>query len=215
MRYLQNSQWDTYTIAAKILAQKGNYQYMDALPEFVKSHFGVDWDANWEKIYRTAYEKAPQSFCAQNDNLRILSWSDREDIKDILARNTRLENPFGEIKNLLLHYQDRIKKNRADFDDLLLSIQFLEYIYDRQNNLLAFADSRKTDIRSVKTYLDRTSVEDSLFLLKINSAWGRGRRSKPEEKKTEKDYMMSFYLASEYSKKLKENPAELLQILKQ
>lgn len=213
MRYLQNSQWDTYTIAAKILTHRGNYQYMDALPEFVKNHFGVDWDEGWKRIYHVAYERAPQSFCAQNDSLRLLPWSDREDIKAILARNVPLENPFVEIKDLLFHYQHRIKRNKADFDDLRLSIQFLEYICNRQNNLLAFADARKTDIKSIETYLDRTSAEDSLFISRINSAWRRGRRSEPGEKKTEKDYMMSFYLASEYSKKLRDHPVELLEIL--
>ena len=40
-RYLQNSQWDTYTIAAEILKNKGGYHYMDAIPAFVEDHFGT------------------------------------------------------------------------------------------------------------------------------------------------------------------------------
>ena len=98
-KYIQNSQWDTYTIAAEILKNKGNYNYMDALPAFIKTHFDATWDANWEKIYRVAYEKAPQSFCAQNDISKFLPWSGDEDIKDIVRKNMPVENPFSEIKS--------------------------------------------------------------------------------------------------------------------
>lgn len=214
-RYLQNSQWDTYTIAAKILKNKGNYHYMDALPEFMKNHFGITWDSNWEKIYRIAYEKAPQSFCAQNDSLKLFPWSSEQNIKDILEKNILLENPFSEIKNLLLSYKERVKRNKPDFNDFLLTIQFLEFINNRQNNLLTFAGSGKTDMNSIKTYIEKVALEDSIFMSKTNSAWGQGRRSKPDEKQIEEDYMMSFYRASEFSKKLSGDPIELLKILKQ
>ncbi len=214
MRYLQNGQWDTYTIAAKMLKEKGNDHYMDALPGFVKSHFGTAWDANWEKIYRIVYEKAPQSFCAQNDSFRLQPWLDEQDVRNILDKNTRLENPFREIKNLLLNYNGRIKRNKADFNDFLLSVQFLDYICKRQNNLLTFADSRKRDMNSIKIYIRKVAEEDQIFMSRINSAWQRGRRSKTAEKQTEKDYMLSFYAASEFTKKLSADPAALQSILK-
>jgi hypothetical protein len=43
-RYLQGAQWDTYTIAAEILKNKGNYYFMKAIPEYVGDHFGVRYD---------------------------------------------------------------------------------------------------------------------------------------------------------------------------
>lgn len=215
LKYIQNSQWDTYTIAAKILKNKGNYNYMDALPAFIKNHFDATWDANWEKIYRITYEKAPQSFCAQNDSSKFFPWSCGQDIKDIIGKNMPLENPFSEIKNLLLNYKDRVKKNKGDFNDFLLTIEFIEYNYNRQNNLLAFANSKRTDMKSIKIYIKKVALEDHIFISKINSAWGQGRRSKPSEMQMYKDYMMSFYLTSNFSKKLSENPSEFIKILKE
>jgi len=213
LKYIQNSQWDTYTIAAKIIKNKGNYNYMDALPAFIKNHFDATWDANWGKIYKQIYEKAPQSFCAVNDSTKFFPWSCDQDVKDILEKNTPLKNPFSEIKSLLLNYKDRIKKNKGDFNEFLLTIEFLEYNYIRQNQLLAFANSKKTDMVSITNYLTKVALGDHNFIEKINAAWNQGRRSKASEAQKYKDYMMSIYMASNYSKKLSENPVELIKMI--
>lgn len=211
-KYLQNSQWDSYTIAAEILKNKGNYDYMKALPAFVKDHFNAIWDANWEKIYRIAYEKAPQSSCAQNSSYRFMLWSTDQDIKNVLMNNTPVDNPFGEIKNLLLKKKAVIKKNKNDFNDFLLSIEFLQYIYSRQNNLLTFANSLKFDTESVNNYTKQVAKEDESFLSRIKKAWAQGRRSDVGDIQKEGDFMMSFYKAANFSKELSKNPVELINV---
>jgi len=186
---------------------------MDALPAFIKNHFDATWDANWGKIYKQIYEKAPQSFCAVNDSTKFFPWPCDQDVKDILEKNTPLKNPFSEIKSLLLNYKDRIKKNKGDFNEFLLTIEFLEYNYIRQNQLLAFANSKKTDMVSITNYLTKVALGDHNFIEKINAAWNQGRRSKASEAQKYKDYMMSIYMASNYSKKLSENPVELIKMI--
>jgi len=212
-RYLQNSQWDTYTIAAKIIRNNGNYNYMDAIPAFVKDHFGVKSDANWEKIYKTMYEDTPEWGCGQNGNLKFFSWSSEKNIEDILLKNKQLQNRFGVVTNLLKAYRERIKKNRRSFDDLQLTTEFMGYNYNRQNELLVFVHSKKTDFNSVKAYLKKVATEDQILLSRLDSAWRLGRRGNPDP--TDKDYMWSFYLASSYSKHLSENPSEFIKILKE
>jgi hypothetical protein len=213
-RYIQNSQWDTYTIAAEILKNKGNYNYMQALPEFVKSHFGVPWDASWEKIYRITYEKAPQSFCAQNASSKFLLWSTGQEVENILRKNLFVENSFSEIKKMLLDYKSRVKKNKKDYNDFLLTIEFIEYSYNRQNSLITFANAQRIDEKSVSAYIKKVALEDSTFLSKIDIAWQRGRRNKTNEMQKGKDYMMSFYKAAHFSRNLIESPLELISILK-
>lgn len=215
LKYVQNSQWDTYTIAAKILHNKGNYDYMNALPAFVKDHFGAVWNADWEKIYMITYENAPQSFCAQNDSLKFFPWSNDQDIRNILKKNKRLGNPFNGAQKLLLKCKEQVKKNQADFSEFLLTIKFLDYIYNRQNSLLAFADSGKRNMRSIDAYIKKQALDDRMLMSAIREAWGRGRRSKPDEKQMEKDFMMSFYRASEFSEKLSRDPAALQKMLMQ
>jgi|WetSurSiteA1Bulk_404760.scaffolds.fasta_scaffold00128_10 hypothetical protein len=210
-RYLQNSQWDTYTIAAEILKNKGNYHYMDAIPAFVKDHFGATFDENWERIFRTVYEETPTFLCGEQDSLEFFPWLSEKQIKDIIARNEPLHNRFGETANLLSAYKDSVKMNRSDLDDFILTVEFMEYCYQRQNDLLQFAHSKNIDLKSAEAYLKKVALADQIQLEKINAAWSNGRRSKPDE--TDNNYMWSFYLAAKYSKHLSEEPGELVRIL--
>ena len=210
-RYLQGSQWDTYTIAAEILKNKGNYNFIDAVPQFVMNHFGVKYDANWEKIFKEIYQGTPQWGCGQEDSLKFFCWRSEKEIKDIFSDKRHLINKFSEISSLLTTCKKNVKKNMHDFDDLLLTVDFIKYNYDRQNDLFNFIHSKKTDIKSVETYLKKVSNEDQQMLSRINLAWSIGRRTKPS--KTDKDFMWSFNLASAYSKHLSENPDEFMKLL--
>jgi hypothetical protein len=98
-----------------------------------------------------------------------------------------------------------------DFDDLLLTVDFIKYNYERQNDLFNFIYSKKSDMKSVDTYLKKVAGEDQSMLSRINSAWSIGRRSSPST--TDKDFMWSFNLACAYSKHLSENPGEFIKIL--
>jgi len=210
-RYLQGSQWDTYTIAAEILKYKGNYHFIDAIPEFVKNHFGVKYDENWENIFTTIYIEMPQWSCGQEDSLKFFCWRSEKEIKDIVLENRHLTNKFSEITRLLTSCKKGVTKNMHDFDDLLLTVNFIEYTYNRQNDLSNFIYSKKTDLKSVEAYLKKVASEDQQMLSGINPAWSIGRRTKPSS--TEKDFMWSFNLASAYSKHLSENPGEFMKVL--
>lgn len=210
-RYLQNSQWDTYTIAAEIIKNNGNYNYMDAIPAFVKNHFGAKCDANWKKIYRIVYEQTPQWSCGQNDSLKFFPWFSEKDIKDILTKNKHLKNSFSEVANLLSVCQKSVRKNKDDFDDFLLTVKFIEYNYKRHNDLLDFVNAQNIDLKSAEIYLKKLALDDQNQLSKMKSAWNVGRRWQPAE--TDKDFMWSFNLVSNYSKHLSENPSEFIKIL--
>ena len=210
-RYLQGSQWDTYTIAAKILKNKDKYHFMDAIPEYVKNHFGAKYDDNWEKVYSGIYRETPQWGCGQDDSLQFFCWRSETEIKNIVSGNKQLKNNFGEILKLLSICQKGVVKNRHDFDDLFLTIEFMKYNYTRQNDLLNFANLYQTDLKSAETYLKKVASADQQMLSKIDSAWSIGRRCKPST--TDKDFMWSFKLASKYSKQLSENPDEFVKIL--
>jgi hypothetical protein len=211
-RYLQNCQWDTYTIASKIIKNNGNYNYMDAIPAFVKEHFGATYDANWEKVFKTVYKETPEAGCGKNNDLKFSPWASEQDIKNILLKNKILADDFGELVNLLASYRDQVTRNMGDFDDFLLTIKFIEYNYNRQNELLEFVHSKMTDLKSVETYLNKVAREDQTQLSEIYSAWGHGRQCNPNE--IVKDSMWSFGTASGYSKHLSENPGEFIKLLK-
>jgi hypothetical protein len=210
-RYLQNSQWDTYTIAAEILKNKGHYQYMDAIPAFVKDHFGAAFDANWEKIFKTVYENTPTFLCGDQDSLEFLPWSSESQIREIAGRTKLYPNPFGDMFRLLSEYSDSVKINRDDFNDFKMTVGFMDYCFERQNKLWQFAHSAGIDLKSAKSFLNNTAKMDMVQLVNMSSAWHNGRRCKSDL--ADENFLWSFGRASDYSDHLADNPAELLKIL--
>jgi hypothetical protein len=210
-RYLQNSQWDTYAIAAEILKNKGNYQYMDAIPAFVKDHFGATFDKNWEEIFSSVYEKTPTFLCGDEDSLKFFPWYTANQVRNIVSRKEPLQNHFGEIVSLLTVYKDSVKMNRSDYDDFTLTIEFMEYCYNRQNELFHFSRTRNINLKTAESFLQKTALTDQNELSIINSAWSVGRRCKPDA--MDENFMGSFNRAANFSKYLSENPSEFLKIL--
>ncbi|MDP3850404.1 MAG: family 20 glycosylhydrolase [Luteolibacter sp.] len=211
-RYLQGSQWDTYTIAAELLRHNGNYHYMDAIPEFVTSHFGAKPDADWKMIYRTLYEKSPQATCGKNANLIFVPWAKEQDIKNLLFANQQIPNPFKQAAALAASCQDRVTKNAGDFADLRLTTEFMPYCHDRQDALFTFANSNPSDENAVGNYFKQVALEDQAMLAKLDPAWKRGRRADPPT--MDKDFLWSIEIAAAYSQHLANHPAEFIALLK-
>jgi hypothetical protein len=171
----------------------------------------VKYDASWAKIFTAIYRETPQWGCGQDDSLKFFCWRSEQEIKDIASQSRHPTNKFSDISRLLTTCKKSITRNMHDFDDLLLTVDFIKYNYNRQSELLDFIHSKKTDIKSVETYLKKVAVEDQHMLSRINVAWSTGRRAKPST--TDKDFMWSFNLASAYSKYLSENPGAFIKIL--
>jgi hypothetical protein len=210
-RYLQNSQWDTYSIAAEILKNKGNYQYMDAIPAFVKDHFGARYDENWKEIFRSVYEVTPTFSCGEVDSLRFFPWHSADQIKNIIVSKEPLQNHYDEIVSLLTVYKDSVKLNRGDFDDFKLTMEFMEYCYNRQNELFHFVHTKNINLKSAESFLRKIALADQNELSVINSAWSIGRRCRPDA--VDENFMGSFNRAANYSKYLSENPLEFMKII--
>jgi hypothetical protein len=184
---------------------------MDAIPAFLKNHYGTTIDANWFIIFKTVYEETPTWICGQEDSLKFFPWHSEQDIKDMLGRNEQKPNHFTKIVNLLSAYKDSVKMNMGDFNDFMLTIEFMEYTYNRQHDMQVVVNSKSIDLRSVETYLKKTALADQHQLSKITAAWSNGRRCKPDG--IDDNYLWSFYKAANYSKHLSEHPAEFLKIL--
>jgi len=210
-RYLQNSQWDTYAVATHIIKNEGTANYMKVIPLFVNKHFGVNYNSDWEEIYKTLYDDIPQWKCGTNDSLIFIPWNSEEHIKKIIDKNRTVKNNFTNTVYLLSSYKDSIKLNMMDFDALLLTTEFLDYNFKRQNNLLSFVQSQNVTLKSVKNYFKQVASEDQIILSKIDSAWNIGRKSRNPGKINE-NYLWSFRKAAKYSKYLSENPKDFLKI---
>ena len=171
----------------------------------------MDWDANWEKIYKTLYEKMPSWKCIQDDNQKFSPWSSEKQIENIITRGKRLENPFDEIYHLLLSYRNNIKTNKEDFSEFLLTVEIIAYSFDRQNSLLDFAEAGNVNSTSAKVYFDKVATTDKKMLARIDSVWARDGYI--ENERSDEEYMWSFPEASEYSAYLSLNPSEFIRIV--
>lgn len=210
-RYLQNSQWDSYTVAAEILKNDGGIKYMDVIPDFVNTHFGAVYDTLWGNAYQTLYQETPQFMCGRFDPERFHAWNSYGDIEKIVEENKMLENAFTEVSQQLKICSDKVTMNQNDFYELQQTVEFMEFVYNRQNELLYFINSNTTSEERIISFLKNLAEKDQVMLNTINSAWSFGRRGSPVP--NDPDYMWSFYLAATYSKYLSENPNEFLNFI--
>jgi hypothetical protein len=178
---------------------------------FVKNHFGVEFNTNWERIFKTIYEDIPQWRCGES-SLIFIPWNSEEQIKKIIEKSSPAKNSFSEIINLLSNQKDSITINKEDYNALLLTIEFIDYNLKRQNNLLSFVQSQNVTLKSVENYFKLVASEDQIILSKIDSAWYIGRKSRNPGKIND-NYLWSFHKAAKYSKYLSENPKDFLKIV--
>ncbi len=212
-RYLQNSQWDTYYIAAHLISDKKAHNYPELLPAFLKQHFGTVYNKDWEMIYKTLYEDIPQTVeCRSVDSLMFIPWNSAENLKEIIKNGKPMVNNFHKVSELLTLYRDSVKKNREDLDALLLTVEFIDYNFNRHNKLVDFVKSRQLSQTSIKRFFGEIAKKDQVMLSKMDSAWIIGRRSKNPGKISE-EYLWSFSKAAAYSKQISEDPDEFIEIL--
>lgn len=209
-KYLQYSQWDSFIMAAAIARHQGRYNYMDAVPAFVKNTFGIAYDPGWNEIYKTLYTHAPQFSCADADSLKFFPWASQSLVKSLIMGNKIIENPFGNIKKLLSDYKKKIRKNKEVFEDLFITVDFLDYLFRRENDLLLFVRSGNNNPEAVGNYFKTVAHTDSVYRVKIKAAWLRGRRAMMNE--YDKDFMYSFAKAADFSRQMAEQPILFLQI---
>jgi len=213
-RYLQDSQWDTYYIAAHLISDDKVSNYLELLPAFLKQHFDVDYNKDWKIIYKTLYEDIPQTInCGSVDSLMFITWNSAEHIKEIIKKKKLIDNNFHKAAELLTLYRDSVKKNRDDLDALLLTVEFIDYNFDRHNKLVNFVKNQQFSHTSVKRFFGEIAKKDQVMLSKMDSAWTIGRRSENPGKISE-EYLWSFSKAATYSKQLSEDSEEYIQILK-
>jgi len=212
-RYLQNCWWDSYTIATEIMGHKGHYNYMDAMAQFVKEHFGAEYNAKWEELYHKLYEATPETGNGHWGGGKFEPWSSEAQVKELLGRKEPLSNAFNDLARLAVSLRGSVTKNVEDFDDLELTLEFMGYAFDRDNALLEFANSGKADEISVRDYLRKVAVTDGRLRAKLDAAWCRGRSGRPDE--GEKNSLWQFQTCAAYSVHLSEHPEEFIALLKE
>ncbi len=211
-KYLQYSQWDTYAIAMDILRRKGYFDLEEAIPGVVNQLFGVKCDPVWMNIFEMLYANIPQSNCADADSLKFFPWSDSIQVRSLISRKHLLDNSFLKINKLLLSKRREIRMNKNVFEDILVTVNFLGYLIDRQNAIVKFADTSPVDAESVQSFFKKVASEDKRYRMMMKTAWLKGRRAMTDE--YDKDYMYSFVKATDFSKKVAENPSVFLEILR-
>ncbi|NPA35873.1 MAG: family 20 glycosylhydrolase [Chlorobi bacterium] len=209
-RYLQNSQWDTYYIAAHLISDDKTHNYLELIPAFLKQHFGVDYNKDWEFIYKTLYEDIPQTIeCRSVDSLMFIPWHSDKNVREIFEKKKPMVNHFHKAAELLTTYRDSVKRNRTDLKALLLTVEFIDYNFNRHNELIDFMSSRQFSPTSVKHFFGEIAKNDQVMLSKVDSAWRVGRRSDNPGKISE-EYLWSFRKAAAYSEYLSNNPESFM-----
>ena len=200
-RYLQNGQWDSYARAADILNSDSSSAEA-TLKHFTEQHFGSPWNKDWRKIYEQLYHLTPKNKYHGEDVgiTGFYPWRNHEDMEEILMRTGPLEISFSETVELLKKQEDRIQRNRGDFQELLLTAQYLEHMIWRDNRVF----SLKSSGEEAETVVAEIAMKDVQMLDQLRTTWKNGRTGKMSE-----NHIWEFPRAAAFSARLAEDQEEM------
>jgi hypothetical protein len=218
-RYIQNSIWDGFAYAAIAFNQGTAAARQSAFRRFVEKHYGARWSSDWAEAFRLIYANAPEinRRKAPDETVPLeVPWSSDEQLAGVLA-HPPLPNPFTRLHSLLVSLEERVGKNHADFQAVLLTIRYLEHLYWRDEVITKSPLSREDAASFIRNVADR----DRTLADALSREWDTGRfpdseaKSKPLFGFEPKDQLVfQFQQAADYSASLASHPDRFFQQLK-
>lgn len=211
-RYTQNSQWDSYALAAEMLNDT-TYSFASVLEKFVEKHFGTTWNQDWVELFTKLYRWTPKNIgSGRNDpdepiyGIRV--WKNEADLIKAFSQDTLLHNPFPTLITHISQLKNTVVRNSEDFEEFQFTIELINHLVWRFNQVLQIKLDNRIE-KGEASILTEIAGKDQLFLSRLDELWKRGRKGEMSE-----DHIWEFKAAAAYSQYLKNNPQELLKLLK-
>ena len=155
---------------------------------------------NMEHYYRTVdfcadlYKYTPNNKYHGEDieARRFYPWRNKEDLEYVFAKKDIFKNEFVETVRLLKNQSKNVNTNKKDFDEFLLSVEYLKHIVWRENVLFDFKD----DTTNMSEKLKEIAEADEKMLSQLNVVWESGRKGEMNKR-----HIWEFPIAAAYSKK--------------
>ncbi len=179
-RYLQDAIWDCLAYAAKAMTDGAGVARNKSLPEFVRRHWGAEWDDDWADFFHSLYAYVENRASCSPVWMRPAQpvvWCDEAGLRSVLSEGRTLVPPFARLVKVSRRLARRIKKRKDDFKALALTVAYLEHIYWRAA-VVCEAHSKGLAGSQTRRLIEEVNRRDRAMLEALVKDWNRGRTPK-------------------------------------
>lgn len=178
-RYLQNALWDGFAYGAVAFKEGSATAQTQGLRRFVERHWGAEWNERWSEALDLLYDAAPlygeRGANSPLDMKLVVPYSDETSFAAAMKRRREHLNPFTHLRALLALVEPTVAKNLADFRATLLSVQYLEALYWREDTIVEHAAAKTIDEATAQQMIEVIAERDQHMRDKLNEDWDSGR----------------------------------------
>jgi Glycosyl hydrolase family 20, catalytic domain len=223
-RYVQNSIWDGFAYAAVAFNQGAAAAQTSGLRRFVERHYQANWSETWEEAFQLIYDDAPYIEDGESSSwmgLRLpIPWSDDEQLAALLRDRSPRQNPFTQLRSLLVLLEPSVLKNLADFQAFELCVEYLERMFWREMVVIEHAARRPIEREITDQLIQNIAERDQALAEALSRDWDKGRpadslaKSEPLFGLAPKDQLLfQWRRATAYSASLASHPDHFHQLI--
>lgn len=167
-RYLPRAQWDSFAYAAVAMESGSAAARSSALKKFVERFYGARWNQRWQQMFESIYAEAPVRRCARWPGLPLLApWASDEEVRAAIAAGS-VKAEFAPLVASIRELRGEVLRNAEDFDCFLLTAEYLDQLYWRNQSLLE-AIGAEAAVRA--TRLREIAARDQALMAKLDEDW--------------------------------------------
>ena len=222
-RYVQNSIWNGFAYAAVAFNEGTATAQNAAFRRFVERHYGADWNGNWREAFQIIYDAAPfvQERPGTSSTLPLkVPWSNDEQLATALRLRSPEQNPFTQLRSILVQLEPQVLKHRADFQSFALCVETLQRTFWREV-VVAQAAKEPPEHETIAPLLQKIAEGDQGLVEALLKDWNKGRfpdsvaKSELLSDLEPKDQLLlQWSQAAKYSASLASHPDLFHQLLK-
>jgi hypothetical protein len=223
-RYVQKSIWDGFAYAAVAFNHGTATAQASGLRRFVERHYQAKWSETWEQAFQLIYDDAPYAQDRESSSgmgLRLpVPWSNDEQLTALLKNNTPRQNPFTQLRSLLVLLEPSVLKNLGDFQAFQLCVEYLEHLFWREAIVVEHAGKQPITRETADLLIQNIAERDHALREALSRDWDEGRpadspaKSEPLFGFEPKDQLLfEWSRATAYSGSLASQPHRFFQLL--
>lgn len=223
-RYLQNALWDGFAYGAVAFKDGAAVAQTSGLRRFVERHYGATWNAAWSEMFDLLYDATPvwgeHGTGSPLGMQLVVPYSDEAHLTAVLKNRKPRANPFPRVRGLLAMVEASVVRNRADFQSLALSVEYLDALYWRENAMVEQA-GKPMDAKTSAELVSAIAERDRRLAEALDADWDAGRFADSAEKSApvfgfgpKDDLLCQWTRAAAFTASLAAQPERFYQLLR-
>jgi hypothetical protein len=195
-----------------------------ALRRFVERHYGANWNEDWKETFQTIYDAAPavqERSTASSAGLPLkVPWSNEEELAAAFRIQSPVQNPFPQLRSVIVKLEPEVRKNLADFQSFALCVEALERTLLREALVIEQITKEPLKRETTAPLLQKIAEGDQALVKALSKDWDRGRFPDSAAKSellfdlSPKDQLLLQWVqAAKYSASLASHPERFHQLL--